>query len=424
MTDEKLTMSFSIWGLFDVGEGGVYHDWDALMAQYVERGFNCIRLESGQGLLTDVEGNPIEELKFHAPFGKYTALCRQFDAVPKGGVINFRKRLLELFRAADKYNVKIVLSSWFIIHTCWFFEESVTKPLFDLTMEEKIVHIAKDLDRILYMLEEHGLRHCVAFVELINEMDGVPCNDPPIMSLMNASRKYGERIRTLHEEMLDMLKSHHPGLKVAYDVHDAFIREDMIPRNIDVLNFHSYYLWNVYQVFEQGTVTESLNELELPETTTQYLNMQLTCQDVLDEMQGGHICACFSFVPRYRLYGDINEDKLPGLEAAVEKELRDNYGHYLAKMKRNADKIVEIRDRVVPNAQLAMGEGVTYCASSKLNFEEKSDLYWQLVGEHMLYLREKGFMATVVRTTSGPEDPSWHLCRERYRAANALFMGE
>jgi len=196
-----LTMSFSIWGLFDVGEGGVYHDWDALMAQYVERGFNCIRLESGQGLLTDVEGNPIEELKFHAPFGKYTALCRQFDAVPKGGVINFRKRLLELFRAADKYNVKIVLSSWFIIHTCWFFEESVTKPLFDLTMEEKIVHIAKDLDRILYMLEEHGLP-VEAMLPLIDETSRKVHVLPPREAQTGPAVRRDENVTGKHVEML------------------------------------------------------------------------------------------------------------------------------------------------------------------------------------------------------------------------------
>ena len=91
MTTDKLTISFSLWGIFDTGETCVYHDWDKLMKEYVERGFNCIRLESGAGLLTDLNGNPINNLNFHAPFGKYTKYVRQSDAVSKGGVINFRK---------------------------------------------------------------------------------------------------------------------------------------------------------------------------------------------------------------------------------------------------------------------------------------------------------------------------------------------
>lgn len=424
MNSEKLTMSFSIWGIFDSGEDCIYHDWDKLMKEYVDRGFNSIRLESGQGLLTDLEGNPIEELDFFPPFGKFTKYTRQMNAVSKEGKINFRKRLLEIFRAADKYNVKIVLSSWFIIHTYWFFDESVTKPILSLSMEDKIAHFAKDLNIILDLLKENNLLHCVAFVELFNEMDGMPCHNPPIMSLAFASRKYAEKIRTLHEEAIDMIKSTHPEIKVAYDVSHADIRTDFIPRNIDVLNFHSYYLWTNYFKFEQDKVTDNLNEPELDETITQYLNMDITNDDVLDEMKCAHISSCYSFVPRIRIYADIKEDKICEVEALLEAGLKENYDEYLNKMKRNVDKIIEIRDNTVPNADLVMGEGVTYCASNALLFEEKSELYWQLINEQAIYMRDKGFLGTVVRTTSGPEDPSWNLCKDKYIKANALFSGK
>ena len=424
MNSEKLTMSFSIFGIFDTGEGGVYHDWDKLMKEYVDRGFNSIRLESGQGLLTDLNGKPIEELEFFPAFGKFSKYARQIDSIPNGGTINFRKRLLELFRAADKYNVKIVLSSWFVIHTYWFFDESVTKPILALSMEEKIAHFTKDLNIILDLLKENNLLHCVAFVELFNEMDGIPCPNPPIMSLAFASRKYAEKIRTLHEEAIDTLKSNHPEIKVAYDVSQAYIRTDFIPRNIDVLNFHSYYLWSNYFRFEQDKVCDNLNEPELDESLTQYLNMGITNDEILDEMKCAHISSCYSFVPRIRIYSDIKEDKIADVEALLEAGLKENYDEYLEKMKRNVDKIVEIRNEIVPEAELVMGEGVTYCGSNTLLFEEKSELYWQLINEQAIYMRDKGFLGTVVRTTSGPEDPSWNLCKDKYIKANALFSGK
>ena len=84
--------------------------------------------------------------------------------------------------------------------------------------------------------------------------------------------------------------------------------------------------------------------------------------------------------------------------------------------------IVAQRDRVVPDAQLVMGEGVSYCCANDLLFEEHSALYWETVKRQARLLREAGFAGTVVRTTSGPEDPSWSLRRQDYIEANGIFL--
>ena len=152
MHNEKLTISFPIWGIFGVEPGNIYYDWDKVMPEFVERGFNCIRLETGHGLLTDLQGNPINELTYYAPFGKYTKSVRQLNCVADKGIINFRERLLEIFRAADKYGVKVILSSWFYIHTYWFFEESVTSPLLTLTVEDKIAHFLARAVKVGFVL--------------------------------------------------------------------------------------------------------------------------------------------------------------------------------------------------------------------------------------------------------------------------------
>ena len=272
------------------------------------------------------------------------------------------------------------------------------------------------------MLKEHNLIHCVAFVEIFNEMDDIPCF--PIINLGRASKGYATKIRSVHEEMIEMLRTNHPEVKYAYDVSKAEIRDDLIPRNIDVLNFHNYYLWNVYLPFEKDLITESLLEPELPESLTKYLDMNISNDDVLDEMKSAYISSCFSFIPRIRIYADIAEDKLKDVENLIEAEIKENYDVFLGKMKAHTDKIIEVRDRVVPNAQLVMGEGVTWCASNRLRFEENSELYWNLIYEQARYLRDKGFWGGFTRTTSGPEDPSWNLCKERYQKANAIFLGK
>jgi len=52
MTD-RLAISFWVWGVFDTKSNAYYHDLDSRMVDLKERGFNCIRLESGAGLCHD-----------------------------------------------------------------------------------------------------------------------------------------------------------------------------------------------------------------------------------------------------------------------------------------------------------------------------------------------------------------------------------
>ena len=44
---DRLTISFWIWALWDTGTNGFFNDLELRMAELVERGFNCIRVEAG-----------------------------------------------------------------------------------------------------------------------------------------------------------------------------------------------------------------------------------------------------------------------------------------------------------------------------------------------------------------------------------------
>ena len=62
-SDEKLTITFWIYGLFDTCENGIVHDCDRRIKEAVDRGFNCIRMESGAGLFAKPDGTPIDFTK-------------------------------------------------------------------------------------------------------------------------------------------------------------------------------------------------------------------------------------------------------------------------------------------------------------------------------------------------------------------------
>lgn len=417
---EKLNITFWIFGLFDTYGNGIVHDCDRRIKEAVDLGFNCIRMESGAGLFTKPDGTPMEKVWLHRPFGNLSPMIRQMDYIAQDGEFDVRARLLDFFRAADKHGVKVILSSWYYLHTNWYFDEEINRPLFDLSTEEKIAYFGDELDRILTFLREHDLLHCVAFAEIFNEFDGLPFAgeyDPTALSAEEA-----EALRLMHEKAIDKLRAHHPDILFAYDSAVADMREDLIPRNIDVLNFHNYYLWNVYQAFEKGTIINASSEPDIPEETAQYLKMELSTAEVAAEAEQVTRTGV-GWIRRVRLYADIDPDKLDDLETLLEKEIIDKYDVFLEKLKTKTAMAVATRDRIVPDALLVMGEGVSYCASQWLRFEEFSEPYWKLIHEQMKLLREYDFYGTVVKTNCGPEDPSWDIIPERYVEANRIFSG-
>lgn len=64
MSDDKLTISFWIWAIFDMESNPCFDDLERRFVELKERGFNCIRLESGAGLCHDKDGRPRGELAF------------------------------------------------------------------------------------------------------------------------------------------------------------------------------------------------------------------------------------------------------------------------------------------------------------------------------------------------------------------------
>ena len=61
--------------------------------------------------------------------------------------------------------------------------------------------------------------------------------------------------REKHEEAIAWLKERHPQILFAYDTYN--VRPDLrqIPGNLEVFNFHNYFMWHVYREAVENDTT-------------------------------------------------------------------------------------------------------------------------------------------------------------------------
>lgn len=406
---EKMTISFWIWGMFD--DGGIYHDLDAKMRELKERGFNTIRTESCAGLLRKPNGTPRGRIKIHRPFGDYGKIIRQMDILRRDIEFDAEESILRFFRAAKRNEVKIIISSWYFLHTNWFVDEEINNEIFELTTKEKFEYFTREYDFILTLLEENDLTDALAFYEIFNEFDNI----------YFAKDGGSDTVRELHEKSIEALKAKHPWAMAAYDISGSPMDEEIVPRNIDYLNFHCYYLWRLYDAFENGSVNSSCDEPEYKPETRQFLGKLITVKEII-KARPNNVRTGTDWNVRAALYNSIDPEKIPQLEKLLEASLEKDSGIFLEKLRVSIETIRKQRDKVVPGAKLVMGEGATYCYSNKLLFEEHSDLYWEILKKQAELLNKANFVGTVVRTISGPEDPSWEMRKESYKEINKIFL--
>jgi hypothetical protein len=419
---DRLTISFWIWALWDTGTNGFFNDLDLRMTELVERGFNCIRVEGGAGITHDAKGNPRGELEFFAVVPGHGHFTRQMEHMT-GGRVDLLKRLIELCTVAKRHNVKVILSSWYYLHTFWFTDKRVTTELMGLPLEERFMYFARGLNRILDELKQRGLAGTVFSAEIFNEVDGMS-----FVGGYGAATKPVEelhRFRALHEEALEFLKSRHPDILFALDTYTPWTNTDFAPRNAQAWTVHSYHVWDVYSVFEGGLLRPDadLNDPGLYAPIRRFLRKDLVPFQAVLDSRGGRPPIDPGWYRRIWLYRNLDPNAMPELERLLLENLEKNIDHYKQKAVDAADQAVKLRDEHVPGVPLILGEGVTYCADSRLRWEERSDAYWDIVEHSARVWRDHGFRGAVVRTNAGPEDPVWHEYPERLQRANKIFKG-
>lgn len=412
MNNDKLAICFNPWMIFHENE-----DFDEQILSIAERGFNCIRIEDGAGLLWDTKGKIRNDVLITAPFGRYTKYTT-YKVLVDQKFLNLLERLLKICRAAKKYNVKVILSSWFFLHTNWFCEEKDKAWIFDLNTEQKISFFAEELGRILHVLKQENLIDVIAFAEIFNEFDGLPFAG----EYEEIEADEAERLRKLHEKEIAKLKQQYPEIMFAFDSANADVREELIPRNADVWNFHCYYMWPAYQIFEKGLVCKSLEEIEIPDETGYYLKENIVSVKEVTSVIG-NVRTGLDWPRRISLYASIDQNKEQELTMLLEQGMKDNIEQYRKEFRNSINTVLEKQKKIIPDSRLVMGEGGSYCASPTLPFERDSVYFWELLREQIEYLKEKETWGTVITTTHAPErNAAWEPCREQYIRLNEIFL--
>ena len=123
-------------------------------------------------------------------------------------------------------------------------------------------------------------------------------------------------------------------------------------------------------------------------------------------------------------YTNLDSEKIPMAELKMAEYLKEHVEEFREKFSFSLDHLKGNMENAFSGIPVVCGEGVTYSGGQKLLWEEKSEEYWTLVAEMMRAYRDAGLWGTIVRTCSGPEDPSWNLCPEMLLRMNKIFLGE
>ncbi len=420
---ERLTIAFPIWLLHDTAPGGRYHDLDKVVREHVERGFNCIRFDDGAGLIHDGRGRLRGPATVSEPYPGFTRNIRQLWCTGPGGRCDPFERLIALLEAAKKYDCFVILSSWFYLHTFWYCDEELNRELFAVPPHERFGYFARALDYLLAEIRKRGLIDRVAFAEILNEADGLP--------FINGYDKenhcsVGElnRFRAEHEQGLAFLRERHPDILFACDTYTPYTDTELLPRNLLVWNFHSYYLWKIYGLLE-GDLLRKDTDLNTPariELAARYMRENPAPVEAVRASRAGKFPAAEDWLRRVWLYSNLDPAKLPELDRVMAAEFDQSTAYYRKRLSENVEFACRLRDELFPGTPLVMGEGVSYCGSNFIRWEETHEAYWEFLEFAAAEYRRRGLWGCVVRTCCGPEDPCWEPRAENLLKLNRLFL--
>ena len=156
------------------GGGEPYADIDAAMAA-ASLGYNAVRIcaaplliAGGLGLDSTIT---IEGMGVSPAGGFFGQRTRWYDA-PGGYEIDVRARLLELFDAAERHGLVVLLASWEYQQSPAFAASSAWFDAIDaVRLADRYRLLADAWDRLLGELTDAGHRDRIAMVELHNEVD-------------------------------------------------------------------------------------------------------------------------------------------------------------------------------------------------------------------------------------------------------------
>ncbi len=417
---QHLAISFPIWLLHDTPGHGAYHDLEQTIASIAERGFNCVRCDDGAGLIDFTATPPRGTVTLQEPFTGLTRDIRQSWCVGDGGDCDLLERLDLLFQAARRHHVLVILSSWYYLHTCWYCgDERLNARLHLIPNHEKFRYFAEQLDHLLTFLRQRGHLQSLAFAEILNEADGLYF----VGGYGNAALPEHEALRRSHEDAIAFLRQRHPDVLFAYDSYTPATKPSLFPRNCQVWNLHSYYLWPIYALLQgrllaAGTDVTAPSELACAQP---YLKDTLIPLDAVRATRNGRIPAAEDWYRRVWLYAQIDPRKIPQLEQAFIRKFLADRDQYLQRLRDALRTARQTQAQLCPQCPLVLGESCSFPGSNLLQWEEHCDDYWQLLQDAAHEIRQAGFWGAAIRTCSAPDDPAWNLRKDDFIRINRIL---
>ena len=247
---EKLSICCWIWNWIVMATPGEpYDDLGRCMRAMKERGFNCLRAETGVNWAFRVDGTPRGPMGFGPWIAGHGSNLSSVNA-RGGGRHDVLERLMLLMELAAQHDIRVILTSWEYQDSSWFVADpAIRREVFAVAPEDRFMHLARQFDRLLRLLREQGLLRNIAFVEIHNEPDAseFPAGDAifqPVACPAQTSRE-------LHEVAIGFLRERHPDVLVSADL--TTHNYELTPDNAQVFDQHVYagYEWYTRDLYGQ-----------------------------------------------------------------------------------------------------------------------------------------------------------------------------
>ncbi|MHA7287045.1 cellulase-like family protein [Arthrobacter sp. MDT3-44] len=252
----RLTISLWDFSWYTRAElGGPYEDLDAACADAAARGYNTIRICAAPLLLfgdlgLDHLANALEIEGLGArPDGGYFGQGTRWYDAPGGYTINLQKRLLELFDAAARHGLVVILASWeYQQSTSFARSEEWFRAIDEVVLSDRYALLADAWDRLITALTAAGHRQRIALVELHNEVD---------FSILPALQDGGsEAVLHLRELHPDLLITASFGKPPHLTMHE-------LPDGLGAAQFH-IYSYGVLEALQKRIDIRSENTADFP----------------------------------------------------------------------------------------------------------------------------------------------------------------
>ncbi|MDF2992833.1 MAG: hypothetical protein K0S37_3347 [Microbacterium sp.] len=389
------------------GSGEPYADLDSAVADAAALGYNAIRicaapllLFGGLGLDRRAKDLEIEGLGA-SPHGGYFGQRTRWYDTPGGYRLDLRARLLELFEAAARHGVVIVLATWeyqqspaFAASSDWF------DAIDSVPLQERYRVLAEAWDRMIQWLTRHGHRQRIALVELHNEVD---------FSILPALAGSGA-------EEISRLRSRHPDLLITASYgKPPHLAMHVLPPGLGAAQFH-VYSYGVLDALQQRIDIRSEGSEGFPNAALRAL-LRADAPSVETYGRARDWKYRATVVTDQMIYGYDWVDP-----AAWDAWLFEHYPPYEHAMRR------EIAARTIAIAAWArwqgvpavVGEGWVGYTPLHGTFEE-SEIGLSLAEHGVRTALDHGVWGVVLCSNAAPHHPMWRL-RDWQRSLNAEIL--